>query len=61
MTYLTLMYDINQACAAYGLGLHRIHADTVGELPNSGTGGERCFLTIVEEFSSHCEVVVAVL
>lgn len=37
--------------------LHRIHADTVGELPTSGMGGERYFLTVVDEFSSYCEVI----
>ena len=37
--------------------LHRIHADTVGELPVSGMGGERYFLTVVDECSGYCEVV----
>jgi transposase InsO family protein len=37
--------------------LHRIHADTVGEVPTAGTGGERYFLTIVEEYSGYVEVV----
>lgn len=37
--------------------LHRVHADTVGELPRTGTGGERYFLTVVEEFSSYCNII----
>ncbi len=37
--------------------LHRIHADTVGELPTAGTGGERYFLTVVEEYSGYVEIV----
>lgn len=37
--------------------LHRIHADTVGEVPTAGTGGERYFLTVVEEYSSYIDVI----
>jgi hypothetical protein len=31
--------------------------DTVGELPSTGTGGERYFLTVLEEFSCYCEII----
>lgn len=37
--------------------LHIIHADTVGELPSSGTGGERHFLSLVDEYSSYCQII----
>jgi hypothetical protein len=37
--------------------LHRVHADTVGALPTMAVGGERYFLTVVEELSNFCEVV----
>jgi hypothetical protein len=37
--------------------LHRIHADTVGEVPTAGTGGERYFLTVVEEYSGYVDVI----
>ena len=37
--------------------MHRVHADTVGQLPTPGTGGERYFVTAVEEFSNYCEVL----
>jgi transposase InsO family protein len=36
--------------------LHRVHADTVGTLPTAGLGGERYFLTVVEEHSNYCAV-----
>ena len=37
--------------------MHRVHADTVGQLPHPGTGGERYFVTAVEEYSNYCEVL----
>jgi transposase InsO family protein len=37
--------------------LHRIHADTVGEVPTAGTGGERYFLTVVEEYSGYVDII----
>ena len=37
--------------------MHRIHADTVGEVPTAGTGGERYFLTVVEEYSGYVDVI----
>jgi len=37
--------------------LQRIHADTVGELPSAGSGGEKYFMTVVDELSSFCAAV----
>jgi len=37
--------------------LARIHLDTVGELPVKGLGGERYFLTAVDEWSGYTAVV----
>ena len=33
-----------------------MHADTVGPLPTAAVGGERYFLTVVEDFSNFCSV-----
>ncbi len=37
--------------------MHRIHADLVGQLPTPGTGGERYFVTVVDELSRFVDVL----
>ena len=37
--------------------LELLHLDVVGELPVDGSGGERYFLTVLDDFSHRCEAL----